>query len=198
MLHLTTPRQLLILDLDETLVYATDTPLESAPPCDFRGSSYAVWKRPFLDAFIATVLSWFDVAIWTASTEPYATAIVTQLFPAPNQLRFVWTRQRCTWHRHPEGAYDFWLKNLNKVKRCLRYPLERVLVIDDSAEKLTRHYGNLIAVRPFVGNMADTELHDLLPYLQWIRSVANVRTIDKRGWRTFRVPDLPDDPVGLL
>ena len=43
-------RQLLILDIDETLVYATETPLERPP--DFRVGPFVAYRRPHLHKFI--------------------------------------------------------------------------------------------------------------------------------------------------
>ena len=73
---------------------------------------------------------------------------------------------------------------LKKLKRA-GYSLESVLVIDDSPEKHVRNYGNLIRVRPFVGDANDSELRHLLPFLNWIRFRDDVRQIEKRNWRTF-------------
>ena len=59
-------------------------------------------------------------------------------------------------------------------------------MLDDSPEKLARHYGNHIRVRAFTGDAKDTELRDLLPFLNGLRSVENVRTVEKRHWRQFQ------------
>jgi RNA polymerase II subunit A small phosphatase-like protein len=63
-------------------------------------------------------------------------------------------------------------------------------MIDDTPQKLERHYGNLIRVSPFEGDSSDNELRNLLPYLNWLRSFDNVRTIEKRWWRNFKTLDL--------
>lgn len=65
------------------------------------------------------------------------------------------------------------------------FDLKRVLMIDDSPEKLSQHYGNLMHVRPFEGDMSDTELIDIIPFLEWIADQPNFRSIEKRGWRKF-------------
>lgn len=170
-------------DLDETLIYAKEQPQATLGPYDVMVGPYRVWKRPFVDTFLATVATWFDLAVWTVSSDDYAQAIVSYLFPDPTLLRFVWARPRCTWHQDTEWGTTYWIKDLNKLKRLRTHPLERVLVIDDSAEKLKRHYGNLIPIAPFEGDREDTELRDLLPYLSKLRSVPNVRCIEKRTWR---------------
>ncbi len=74
------------------------------------------------------------------------------------------------------------MKTLAKPRRR-GYSLEHVLVVDDSPEKHVRNYGNLIAVRPFTGELEDRELLLLLPYLETLRDVENVRRIEKCHWR---------------
>lgn len=106
--------------------------------------------------------------------------IVKELFPQPPA--FVWASDRCTQVYDPELGECFWVKNLKKIKQKA-YPLESVIMVDDSPEKHGRNYGNLVRVRPFVGDMADNELPLLLPYLERLREVENIRTIEKRQWR---------------
>ena len=57
--------KLLVLDIDETLIFASDRSLSR--PADFVGP-YHVYKRPHLDTFLKSCLAWFDVGIWTASS----------------------------------------------------------------------------------------------------------------------------------
>jgi len=54
-------RTLLILDLDETLIYATETALDR--PADFSVYGYHVYRRPHLDAFLATCANYGDSAL---------------------------------------------------------------------------------------------------------------------------------------
>jgi TFIIF-interacting CTD phosphatase-like protein len=44
-------------------------------------------------------------------------------------------------------------------------------------------YGNHVRVAPFTGNESDTELRDLLPFLDSLRTTENVRQVEKRFWR---------------
>ena len=64
------------------------------------------------------------------------------------------------------------------------YDLTRVLVVDDSPEKHTRNYGNLVQVTPFLGRQDDSQLPRLAPYLRQLSTEPNVRCIEKRRWRT--------------
>jgi RNA polymerase II subunit A small phosphatase-like protein len=172
--------KVLILDLDETLVYAAETPLNRQ--ADFRVGPFHVYKRPYLDAFVSTSLSWFTVAVWTSSSKIYADAVVERLFPDPARLAFLWTKNRCTRKRLFELDETVWVKDFKKLK-AKGYSLEKVLVVDDSPEKHQRNYGNLISVSEYQGQPGDDELPALLKYLEALGRVENVRSVDKRQWR---------------
>jgi RNA polymerase II subunit A small phosphatase-like protein len=172
--------KLLILDLDETLLFASERPLERPP--DFTVGEYHVYVRPHLDQFLRFCFSHFEVAIWTSSTEPYARAIVERVLPAGCSLAFLWTRGRCTACVDHELSQVYWVKDLRKVRRK-GYRIEHVLVVDDTTKKLERSYGNLIRVRSFEGNAGDAELLCLERYLTTVEDAPNVRVIDKREWR---------------
>ena len=60
-------RMLLILDIDETLLYATVSPLDR--PEDFRLEDFFVYLRPHLGEFLSLCSSHFKHAIWTASSQ---------------------------------------------------------------------------------------------------------------------------------
>lgn len=171
---------LLVLDLDETLVHATEGSLDRDP--DFEVGPYAVYRRPGLDSFLSKASSHFDLAVWTSSTRLYAASVVAAIFSPDIDLKFVWSRERCTMRFDPEQHDYEWAKNLDKVKRR-GYALEQVLMVDDTPAKLARHYGNLVRVRPFFGDLADRELFHLGEYLPTLAEVSNVRRIEKRFWR---------------
>lgn len=176
-------RLLLVLDLDETLIFADEVPLGREE--DFQVPPYYVYQRPGLDDFLAEMSLSFKLAVWTSSSPGYAEAICSHVFGARHPLEFVWASDRCTPTRDLER--DAWAqsKRLSKLRR-LGYALERVLVVDDSPEKHTRNYGNLVQIHPFHGDPEDRELTYLKSYLAKLAAAENVRTIEKRHWRRSR------------
>lgn len=74
------------------------------------------------------------------------------------------------------------VKDLKTIRR-VGYELERVIVVDDTAKKHERNYGNLVRVRPFEGQLDDDELLYLATYLETLAGVDDVRVVEKRGWR---------------
>lgn len=130
------PKHLLILDVDETLVFAEEKPLARA--ADFHVGPFHVYRRPYLADFISTVFQWFDVAVWSSASSAYVYGIVENVFGVPNPLQFVWTCDRCTRRYDEELGEHFYAKNLSKLRK-LGFQLQRILMIDDSPEKLARH-----------------------------------------------------------
>jgi TFIIF-interacting CTD phosphatase-like protein len=175
-------KPLLILDVDETLVYAAEEPLAGAAP-DFCVGPYSVYRRPFLAEFLAAAGEWFELAVWSSASATYVQDVVGHVFAGRFPLRFVWSCERCTRRYDAERQEHFHAKNLSKVRK-LGFALERVVMLDDSPEKLAGHYGNHVRVRPFTGDPCDTELRDVLPFLERLRACANVRKVEKRYWRS--------------
>ena len=176
-------RHLLILDLDETLVYASESP--PPPRVDFTVGPYGVMKRPHVGEFISSVQGWFDLAVWTSSGESYARVVVAQLFPRPEDLAFVWCSDRCGIRYDADfGKYGS-TKPLRKLKRQ-GYMLDRVLVLDDTPAKHAKNYGNLVPIKAFEGDETDDELLKVLPFLDRLKAAQNVRRIEKRFWSVPR------------
>lgn len=171
--------KLLILDLDETLIHASEQPL--ARNADFRVGHFHIHERPHLRQFLAGCRDHFNVAIWTTAGEDYAEEILREIC-ADLPLAFVWCRERCT----PKGeGFDgefSWIKDLKKVKK-LGWDLGHVLVVEDKPQNICRQYGNVIRIDPFEGDAEDRELLRLLPFLLQLKEAGDVRTIEKRGWR---------------
>ena len=181
-------KKLLILDLDETLIYAR--PHTLAGSSDFQVGPYQVYKRPHLDDFLAACLDWFEVAVWTSASPEYAMGVLYAIFPDPQRLAFVWASDRCTVAYDHEIGEHCARKNLKKIKKR-GYALESVIVVDDSPEKWRQSYGNLVPVRPFLGDENDNELSQLIPYLRFLQDQPNIRTLEKRHWRSHLANSLP-------
>lgn len=174
-----TDKKLLVLDLDETLVYSTERSLDR--PADLSVVGYHVYKRPHLDAFLDFAFSRFNVGVWTSSGRLYAEPLVAQLMPN-RSVEFVWSSGRCSLVRDwEEGGYST-QKRLAKLKKH-GFKLEQIIGIDDTASKYARNYGNLVLVREFTGDLSDDELLHLLPYLEMLEAEPNIRAVEKRGWR---------------
>jgi RNA polymerase II subunit A small phosphatase-like protein len=173
-------RILLVLDLDETLVYAAERPF--ARPPDFADGPYAVYRRPHLGEFLRGCSERFDLAFWSSSGEAHVATVVPAILPAGVEAAFARSRGRCVRRFDPETREDYFVKDLRKVRRR-GFDLRRVLVVDDTPRKAERNYGNAVYVRPWLGDPDDDELELLGRYLSSLHAVPDVRLVEKRGWR---------------
>ena len=174
------PQRLLILDVDETLIYGSERELDR--PADFRVGPFHIYRRPHLDSFLAAVAEWYTLAIWSSATIDYVSGIAAAIRPQNAEFEFVWGRERCVQRMDPERFATVFIKDLRKVKR-LGFDMRRILFVDDTPSKMQRNYGNAIYVSPFEGE-PDDELEKLTRYLGSIRTSDNYRRMEKRGWRT--------------
>ena len=102
-----------------------------------------VYERPGLKDFINYAGDNFELAVWSSSGSDYAQTIVNYIFNSPNDLKFIWSQEKCVSRMDMESREYYRIKDLKKIKK-FGFDLEKVLIIDDSPEKLTRNYGNHI------------------------------------------------------
>lgn len=181
-------RILLILDLDETLIYATETPLDR--PADFRAYQFHVYMRPHLHSFLEVCATHFDLAVWSSASDEYVSVICSKIFNETHDLKFIWGRSRASLRRliTDDGYFgDYsnhmhYRKPLAKLKK-LGFALERMVILDDTPAKSQQNFGNAIYPRPWEGEPVDKELVFLAAYLPNLAQCENVRKIEKRNWR---------------
>ncbi|MBL8471859.1 MAG: HAD family hydrolase [Rhodocyclaceae bacterium] len=173
-------KPLLVLDLDETLMHASMYGLPRT--LDFRIGPYGALKRPYVAEFIEFCLEYFEVAVWTSSSETYAQIAVKELFPSPDRLAFLWSREHCGMEMRNGGLEVAWIKNLQRVEEQ-GYALARMIAIDDSPEKYCYQPENLLPCAPFYGDPADHELLDLADYLDAARREGDLRRLELAHWK---------------
>lgn len=170
---------LLILDLDQTLIHTSATKLEYDYNMVVR--EWFIYFRPFCRSFLRDCQQFFDVAIWTASTRNYAIPIVTQLFQNYPPPSFIFTIEQC--NRYITGDGDILIvKSLERVTN-LGYPLSRILIVDDRPEMYCNDWSNGVPILPFTGDIVDSELLFIQPYLEALSLLSDVRDVNKEKWR---------------
>ncbi|XP_034477348.1 CTD nuclear envelope phosphatase 1 homolog [Drosophila innubila] len=181
-------RKILVLDLDETLVHSCYVDPESneivgcnfVPPtavpdyvmsipivASLNPIEFQVYKRPHVDQFLDFVSKWYDVVIYTASMESYASTVVDKLDAGRGIFQRRFYRQHCT------SATNFVSKNLYMVDR----DLTRVFIIDNSPTAYRDFPQNAIPIKTYIYDPADEELLNLLPFLDALRFTKDVRSI---------------------
>ncbi len=148
-------RNLLIFDLDETLVHATTQKLSRK--ADFEYASCFVYKRPFLRELLVATQSLYDFAVWSSASRDYVDAIVAEIFGGEFDVKFSWAVERCVQRVDPHSGGYVYIKDLRRVQG-MGYSVEHTIIVDDSPEKIARQPRNHLRVQPYCGPEGDCEL----------------------------------------
>jgi carboxy-terminal domain RNA polymerase II polypeptide A small phosphatase len=151
-------RRLVIFDLDETLVHATNSQLEHAP--SFEHSPYFIYQRPFIRELLTATKPFYDFAVWSSSSSGYVEAVVEKVFGVEFEVKFAWAVERCVQRVHAQSNSYVYIKDLRKVQ-SQGYPVDRITIVDDSPEKIARQPRNHLQIKPFLGQADDRELLEI-------------------------------------
>jgi CTD nuclear envelope phosphatase 1 len=164
-------RKTLVLDLDETLVHSTtrqnshfDIRLEVS--VDNSPSIFYVNKRPYLDIFLQVVSQWYDLVVYTASLKKYADPLIDAL-DVHGVIRERYFRDHCI-----QVGNNF-VKDISIIEPDLR----KIVIIDNSPSAYVLHEENAIPIGTWWDDPLDEELLNLLPFLQALCVLADVRSI---------------------
>lgn len=161
----------LVLDLDETLVHSSFTYIPDADfiiDIDLDGVIYKVYvrKRPGVDEFMRAVGEKFEVVIFTASLAKYADPLLDILDPDRIVSKRLF-RESCVQHH---GNY---VKDLSMLGR----KLEHSIIIDNSPFSYMFQPDNAIPITSWFNDKNDTELYELLPFLDSLIEIEDVSTV---------------------
>lgn len=163
--------KIVVFDMDETLIHATKQKLSL--PEDFTYEDFYVYKRPFLDTFLAECAKLCSIAIWSSADDEYVQGITGQFLDPSLNLAFVWGRSEC-WVKIVKEEDELTglkrkryqnIKPLEKIRRQ-GYNMENLLIVDDSRYKVKDNPQNYIIIPAFEGEQEDQALKTLLEALQ--------------------------------
>ncbi|XP_022720822.1 CTD small phosphatase-like protein 2 [Durio zibethinus] len=155
-------KRTIVLDLDETLVHSiSDQP---PPTYDFmikpsingvRMKLY-VLKRPGVDEFLEAISQKYEVVVFTAGIEPYASLLLDFLDPK-GLISHRLYRDSCK--QLVRGTY---VKDLSKIGR----DLGKVVIVDDNPKSYYLQPANAIPIKRFEDDIEDRELKKLIGFFQ--------------------------------
>ena len=181
-------KTLIVLDMDETLIYTEDQTircceLERKNPDLYTDDEEPVFFRPHVKEFIDKLLNnnYMEVAVFTASQRGYAKPILDKLFDmnVEDNLKLVFYRDKITYTQNyiidPYGSpKQEVFKDLKKVKKATGYGFDRMVAVDDKM-LYKRQRGNVIVVPDYRAELEDNILLSTYKKLNLLTKVENVR-----------------------
>lgn len=165
----------LLLDLDETLIHSSFTPVENPDllvPLIFDNEptrDIYVCKRPGVDQFLKGLEGHFEIVIFTASLSYYADPVIDFLDPT-GIIKHRLYRESCV---SATGLYSgLYLKDLSRLGR----KLDRCLLVDNCPSSFALQPQNGLSCRSWFSDKEDRELCDrILPILLNLATSKSVR-----------------------
>lgn len=188
-------KKTLVLDLDETLVHSSFKPIDDADfqiQIELEGAYHKVFvrKRPFVDEFLLHVAKNWEVVIFTASLSKYADPLLDILDPHRVISKRLF-RESCVHHYK-----TYYVKDL----RLLGRPLSDSTIIDNSHFSYMFQPEQGLPIISWYDDPADTQLRDLLPFLDHLadcRDIAHTMKVsqplfvDGGIYVPYELPDVP-------
>jgi len=164
-------KKCLVLDLDETLVHSSFKPVAQADfviPVEIDNQVHNVYvlKRPGVDVFLQRLGPHFEIVVFTASLAKYADPVLDML-DKHRVVKHRLFREACIHHK---GNY---VKDLGQLGR----ELKDSIIIDNSPASYVFHPTNAIPISSWFNDPNDTELYDLIPFLEDLRMVEDVTVV---------------------
>ncbi|CAI5727345.1 unnamed protein product [Hyaloperonospora brassicae] len=184
------PKICLVLDLDETLVHCSVDEVKDPHmqfPVTFNGVEYTVnvKKRPHMEYFLKRASKLFEIVVFTASHQVYAEKLMNMLDPHRNLIKYRLYRDDCL------DVFGNYLKDLNVLGR----DLSKVVLVDNSPHAFGYQVNNGIPIETWYDDEADAELLNLLPFLESLVDVDDVRPIVERQFQVQKLIDATPDGI---
>ncbi|KAM4706808.1 CTD small phosphatase-like protein 2-B [Discoglossus pictus] len=169
------PENTLVLDLDDILIYSSLLPQSDADfsyLTQFQDSYYKVYLklRPHAMEFLETLCKVFEIFVFTTAKRDYAERILEILDPHKKLIRHRLFQDHCIC---VDGHY---VKDLTILQR----DLAKTVALDTVPYTFPYQIANRIPVQRWTGNRKDRELLTLIPALEEMTHMEDVRLVSHR------------------
>ncbi|CAD8068508.1 unnamed protein product [Paramecium sonneborni] len=171
-------RKTLVIDLDETLVHSSFNYISDP---DFilkikvMNANYTIYVRirPGVEEFLMKMAEFYEIFIFTASICEYANPVIDRI-DSKEVCALRLFRPNCS---ILNGVF---VKDLQKLQRSIN----NIIIIDNTHTSFSLQPKNAIHIKNYFDDPSDTELLDLIPFLQLISTFDDVRPVGEY-WKQY-------------
>lgn len=163
-------KKTVFLDLDETLVHSQPSPAPEKydfivrPMIDGERVDFFVLKRPFVEEFLEFLSNKFEIVVFTAGIEEYASQVLDRI-DGKGLVSHRLYRDSC---KELDGKF---VKDLSELGRDLK----RVVIVDDNPNSYVFQPDNALPILPFIDDLGDGELKNLIQFFEKLDEVEDTR-----------------------
>ena len=174
-------KKTLVLDLDETLVHACKNQTEGHVKIQFSENYHKFINiRPYVQDLLKYACQEFEVVIFTASNKKYADAVLAHLDPTNKWIHHRLYRDSCIEYR------GYYIKDLRIL---LNRDLKDVIIVDNSMVSFALQLDNGVPIHAWTEDLKDFQLRLLIDYLKVVRTVSDVRKVNRDIFNLSRTVD---------
>lgn len=188
-------KKTIIFDLDETLVHCNESP---DMPCEALLTLKSdqefeivvgINVRPFARECLRELAKYFELIVFTASHDSYASSVLEYLDPNHEFIQHRLSRNSCILTN--DGIF---IKDLRVIGNR---NIEEMLLVDNAAYSFGFQLDNGVPILPYYDDQTDTELLRLTDYLIGLAECQDIRKKNREYFKLEQYDEFKD-PVDLL
>lgn len=157
-----------IFDLDETLVHCSDK--EGGIKINFKIENNKkinayLFVRPFLSDMLEMLSKEFELILFTASLKTYADEVLRHIDPDNKYFKYKYYRESCI-----KIKGDIYVKDLRIIDR----DIADMVLVDNASYSFGFQLKNGIPIIPFYNSNEDSELLNLVPFIEYLKEVKDI------------------------